>query len=126
VPCSCVDIALSNPAGDFDQCAKTDDPFMPRQPVGVDADLGVSFIGCNEPTGQTRSHTTDERSKRSGNSKWRLGEHHRSKGNVVCGCTKECSAPVEDREAIAVDKDVEGVEIAMADDLCIRPRRMLL
>ena len=115
----CVELVVGFPGRDLDDGAQCVGAVTPGEPGGVDGAAGSLFVGVQEPVGESCADRAGRGADRCGSAEGRVGEHQRGEREVVVGVGHDGCGPVDQRPPLAVDEQVERVEIAVADDLCV-------
>ena len=97
---------------------------MPAQLVRADADAGVLLVTPGEPAGETAPGCAHHGPQRAGDMQGWLGEQQSGDRDVMGPWRQQGGAPVQDGDLFAVGQEVERVQVAVADDLRSRRRRM--
>ena len=111
-----VELVVGFPCRDLDEGAQRVGAATPVEPGGVDGSTGSVFVGVQEPVGESCADRPGRRPDRCGSAEGRVGEHQRGEREVVVGVGDDGGGPVDQRPPVAVDEQVERVEIAVADD----------
>ena len=117
--------ALVHPAGHLGQRAQADDGLVPPQLGGLDRDRRLALVTAEEPAGQHPAEYPDERPLPARHAQRRLAEQQRGEPGVVRARREQRGAPVQHGHPVAVGEQVERVQVAVADDVRGRPRRVI-
>src|SRR5262245_44913172 len=117
MPRTLIDDVARDPVRDLDECPKTDDRLDVRQHFRVDCHLRVLLVSPHESRTESAPNPADDGPQWAGDREGRLAEQKGRERNVVRARRKYRRAPVEHRHyPIAVDEQIERVQIAVAND----------
>lgn len=117
------DLSRRNPAGDLHERPEACDTLVPGQRGQVD--VNVLGVRTSETAGQQAADGSDRRSQRSRYSHRRFGQHEAGERDVVQRRSDHGGRPVQNRHrSIGLDEHVERVQVAVANHISCRHRRV--
>ena len=112
----CLELTGRFPRGQLGDRAQRVDGAPPGESLGVDSHAAELCIGAQESSGESSAHMASDGTHGGRAAEGWVGEHQGGEAEVVVRVGDDGGGPVEDGPAVAVDEEIEGVQVAVADD----------